>query len=119
VVHQQLGVDPDLGHGLVSVVPQLPAGQTHIAGSDIAVGNGHLDVRADRRGKTLTVTVDAAIGARLSTGVVLPAGTSVASATLDGHRVSTQVTPTTRGDALLTGPSAAGRHTLVVTLRQP
>ncbi|HEY0534726.1 MAG TPA: hypothetical protein VGD29_24330 [Actinoplanes sp.] len=117
VVHQQLGVDPDLGHGLVSVAPQLPAGQTHIAGSDIAVGNGHLDVRADQRGRTLTVTVNAAVTARLSTGVVLPAGTSAASATLDGHRVSTQVTHTTRGDALLTGPRAAGRHTLVVTLR--
>ncbi len=117
VVAQQLGVAPDLGHGLVSVVPQLPAGQTHIAGTDIAVGHGRLDVRADQRGKTLTVTVDASVRARLSTGVVLPAGSAVASATLDGHRIGTRVTSTDRGDTLLAGPTGAGRHTLVVVLR--
>jgi hypothetical protein len=117
VVHQQLGVDPDLGHGLVSVVPQLPAGQSRISGSDVAVGDGHLDVRVEKSGQTLTVTVNAAVRARLGIGVVLPAGSSVASATLDGRPVGTRVTHTTRGDALLAGLSAAGRHTLVVTLR--
>jgi hypothetical protein len=117
VVHQQLGVQPDLGHGLVTVVPQLPAGQTHIAGSDIAVGAGRLDVRADQRGRTLTVTVNAAVRARLATGVVLPAGATVASATLDGHRIGTATVSTTRGRELVTAPGPAGRHTLVVTLR--
>jgi hypothetical protein len=117
VVAQQLGVQPDLGHGRVSVVPQLPAGQTHIAGSDIAVGRGRLDVRADQRGTTLTVSVSSTARARLTTGVVLPAGASVASATLDGHRVPVHVTTTSRGTELVTGATGAGRHTLVVTLR--
>ena len=31
VVHQQLGVSPDLGHDRLSVVPQLPPGQTRVA----------------------------------------------------------------------------------------
>jgi hypothetical protein len=35
VVHQQLGVRPDLGFGRLEVVPQLPEGQSRIAGSDI------------------------------------------------------------------------------------
>jgi hypothetical protein len=117
VVHQQLGVQPDLGRGLVTVVPQLPAGQTRIAGSDIAVGNGRLDVRAEQRGRTLTVTVNAAVPARLATGVVLPVGATVASATLDGHRVGTSTVLTPRGTELVTRPGAGGRHTLVVRLR--
>jgi len=40
VIHQQLGVDPDLGHGRVSVIPQLPQGQHKVAGSNIRVGRG-------------------------------------------------------------------------------
>ena len=32
VVHQQLGVRPDLGHGRLEVVPQVPDGQPSVAG---------------------------------------------------------------------------------------
>ena len=32
VIHQQLGVRPSLGTGELEVVPQLPTGQTRIAG---------------------------------------------------------------------------------------
>jgi hypothetical protein len=117
VVHQQLGVRPDLGHGLVTVAPQLPPGRTHIAGSDIAVGDGRVDVRVDRRDRTLTVTVDAAVRARLATGGVLPAGATVASATLDGHRIGTSTVSTLRGTELVTPAGPAGRHTLVVRMR--
>ncbi len=46
VVHQQLGVDPDLGNGKVAVVPQLPAGQQKVAGSNIRLGRGSMDVTA-------------------------------------------------------------------------
>jgi hypothetical protein len=63
------------------------------------------------------VTVDASVRARLVTGVVLPAGSVVASATLDGDRIGTRVTSTTRGDTLTAGPTGAGRHTLVVVVR--
>ena len=34
VVHQQLGVRPDLGRGRLEVVPQVPDGQPRVAGSD-------------------------------------------------------------------------------------
>ncbi len=44
VVHQQLGVDPDLGHGKLSIVPQIPGGQQKVAGSNIRFGRGAVDV---------------------------------------------------------------------------
>jgi hypothetical protein len=117
VIHQQLGVAPDLGHGRLSVVPQVPAGQTQIAGSDIRLGSGHLDVTARHAGKVLSVRVDAAVHARLTIGVVLPAGARVASVKLDGRSAGAQRTSTARGRELTVRSRSAGRHLLVVTLR--
>jgi hypothetical protein len=99
------------------VVPQVPAGQQQIAGSDILVGTGHLDVKATRDGKVLSVTVAAAVSCQLSLGVVLPAGAKVASVTLDGRPAGARRTSTTRGDELVVQAHSAGRHALVVTLR--
>ena len=116
VVHQQLGVAPDLGNGALSVIPQVPAGQTRISGSDILVGGGHLDVTATHNGKVLSVTVDAAVSCQLSLGVVLPAGAKVASVTLDGRSTGAQRVHTARGDELVVKAPTTGKHTLVVTL---
>jgi hypothetical protein len=117
VVHQQLGVAPDLGNGRLSVVPQLPDGQTRIAGSDILLGSGRLNVTATHRGKVLSVRVNAAVNAALTLGVVLPDGATVASVTLDGRSTSAQRLGTARGSELVVKPRSAGQHTLVVTLR--
>ena len=40
VVHQQLGVRPDLGRGRLEVVPQLPPHQPWIGGANIRLGDG-------------------------------------------------------------------------------
>ena len=40
VVHQQLGVRPDLGRGVLEVVPQLPEGEDRIEGRQIRLGSG-------------------------------------------------------------------------------
>ncbi len=40
VVHQWLGVRPDLGAGRLSVVPQVPQGQHSVQGKDIRLGRG-------------------------------------------------------------------------------
>ena len=117
VVHQQLGVAPDLGHGRLSVVPQVPAGQTEITGSDIRLGSGHLDVAARHTGKALSVRVDAAVHATLSIGVVLPAGAEVASVQLDGRSAGAQRISTARGTELIVTSKSAGKHLLVVALR--
>ena len=117
VVHQQLGVSPDLGNGELSVVPQIPAGQSKIAGSNIRVGSGCVSVTATRTGKAYKVSVDAAVTAKLVMGVVLPDGANVASVTLDGKPSGAQRVHTARGLELLVKPHSSGKHTLVVTLR--
>jgi hypothetical protein len=117
VVHQQLGVDPDLGHGRVSVVPQIPGGQQKVAGSNIRLGRGSIDVTASLVNKELRtdVTIDG-IGATFTIGAVLPVGAQVGKVSLDGHDAQYKVVKTSRGtevQALTQHPTS----TLKVTLR--
>jgi len=74
VVHQQLGVRPDLGRGRLEVVPQ-PPGTAPVAGTDIRLGaDGSVDVGARRAGSTSTTTVTAHAPVRLRTGARRTAG---------------------------------------------
>jgi hypothetical protein len=89
VVHQQLGVDPYLNYGALRVVPQVPAGQPSVQGSNIRLGAGAADVFASRSGNRYTTEV-ALHGLRLhrlTLGAVLPSGAHVAAVYLDGRRV--------------------------------
>jgi hypothetical protein len=117
VVHQQLGVDPDLGHGRLSVVPQVPPGQRRIAGSDIRLGGGAVDVTATVSDKAVRVEVTQRLSAALSLGAVLPTGATVAAVMLDGHPVAFHVVSTARGTEVVVDAGAGGHHTLVVSLR--
>jgi hypothetical protein len=116
VVHQQLGVDPDLGNGRVAVIPQLPAGQQKVAGSNIQLGHGAIDVAASLTGKELRtdVTVDD-VDATFTIGAVLPSGATVQSVSLNGHSTPYKLVTTTRGvevQVAAEGPSSA----LLITL---
>ena len=64
VVHQQLGVRPDLGHGRLEIVPQVPAGQPRVQGENIRLGGGSADVLATHAGRRYTTTVEASSGPR-------------------------------------------------------
>jgi hypothetical protein len=116
VVHQQLGVRPEIGRGELEVVPQLPSASP-IAGEDIRLGGGELElVRASRDGQRYRTTVDTGTAGveRLQIGHTLPRGAQVAGVTLDGEPVGWQERTTNRGleVTVRTGP---GEHTLVVT----
>jgi hypothetical protein len=116
VVHQQLGVRPDVGRGGLSVVPQVPEAGSPIAGENIRLGSGALTlVQASRGGGTYTTTVDAgeAPVTRLVIGHVLPRTTQGVVATLDGERVAVQRRVTNRGMEI-TVRTSPGEHTLVV-----
>jgi hypothetical protein len=116
VVHQQLGVRPDLGRGRLTVVPQLPS-NAPIAGADIRLGDGRLDlVRASRSGDRYTTTVDArhVPARRVWIGHTLPHGTSVDRVTLDGRRVDFAERETNRG-VEVTVRADADRHEVVVS----
>jgi hypothetical protein len=117
VVHQQLGVDPDLGAGRLAVVPQIPPGGSRVAGYDIRLGRGAVDVVAGRTGGTLRTEVTARLRVHLTMGVVLPPQTRVGTVRLDGHPVTYRITTTARGTEVLAETRGDGRHILTVTLR--
>ncbi|HEY0450883.1 hypothetical protein [Actinophytocola sp.] len=116
VVHQQLGVSPDLGNGKLSVIPQLPDGQPRIAGSDIQLARGSVDVAATRDGDTLLTEVHLHdVRADLTVGAVLPAGKQVSKVTYNGRQVHYDVVQTTRGTEVRASVPKDG--TLEITLR--
>jgi hypothetical protein len=119
VIAQQLGVTPALGHGRLAVVPQLPDGQNSIAGSDIRLGGGSLDVSASRAAGVLSTTVAATglASVAFTLGAVLPDGASVASVLLDGAPAPFVLVQTTRGTEVRVAAGAAtGTHTLTIEL---
>ncbi|MFF0264753.1 glycogen debranching protein [Kribbella sp. NPDC004536] len=116
VVHQQLGVDPDLGHGRISVVPQLPAGQPKVAGSNIRVGGGAVDVSARLAGKALSTDVTMkGVDAALTVGAVLPSGATVKSVTVNGHAAQYKLVETSRGTQVQV-PGTGSRTELRIVL---
>ena len=118
VVHQQLGVRPDLGRGDLTVVPQLPS-SSPIAGSNIRLGDGEVKlVQASRSGKAYSTTVDTESAEldSVTLGHTLPRDARVAEVTLDGKKVGWQQRTTNRGLEVTT-KAGTGRHTVVVTTR--
>ena len=97
VVHQQLGVAPQLGHGLLEVLPTVPPGQSTVSGNNIRVGTGPIDVTASHAGNTWTTTVKSALACTLHVGATLPAGSTIQSVTLNGVRAAFTVRDTNAG----------------------
>jgi hypothetical protein len=117
VVHQQLGVRPDMGRRRLELMPQVPQGQSRIGGQNIRIGGGAVDVSASRTGKVYrTTTRVRASLARLLLGHTLPRGARVKKVRLDGHRVAYTTRLTNRGLEVAVR-STAGRHELVVISR--
>jgi hypothetical protein len=117
VVHQWLGVAPDLGQHLLRVVPQIPPGQPSVAGRNIRLGQGSVDVSASQTAGTYRseVTVHGWSATRLLIGYTLPRGTQPAVVTLDGHPVTGYRTlDTNRGTEVFVATSST-HHVLTVT----
>ncbi len=118
VVHQWLGVRPDLGVGGLEVTPQVPGGQPSVQGTNIKLGGGAIDVRATHAGHTYTtdLRVGSDVGAdSIRIGQTLPARAQVAGVTLDGKALSRYRASTTNRGLEVTVQTRAGEHTLVVT----
>ncbi|MDQ3578139.1 MAG: glycogen debranching protein [Actinomycetota bacterium] len=98
VVHQQLGVSPDLGRARLSVVPQVPPGQPRITGRDIQVGAGAVDVTAEVTGRTYRSQVRLhGSPPELTIGAVLPADATVARVSVNGKATEYAAVRTARG----------------------
>jgi hypothetical protein len=117
VVHQQLGVRPDLGRRRLEVMPQVPEGQPSVSGADIRLGRGSADVHASHDGTRYTTVTDTG-DVRLRTlqvGHTLPHGAEVDSVVLDGRAVEWEERETNRGLEVRVAADPRKRHTLVVT----
>jgi hypothetical protein len=117
VVHQQLGVRPDLGHGRVAFVPQVPNGQTSVQGQDIRLGHGSAAVLASHVGtqyRTEISTQD--VAKRVAIGHTLPRDTGAITVELDGLPVAEFRARLTNRGLEVTVPTGAGHHTLVITV---
>jgi hypothetical protein len=118
VVHQQLGVRPDLGRRRLEVTPQVPQGQSRVAGANIRLAQGAADVSASRTRKTYRTAVRVRVPlARFVIGHTLPRGARVKSVRLDHRRAAYRTRLTNRGLEVLVRAPASGRHELVVKTR--
>jgi hypothetical protein len=118
VVHQQLGVRPDMGRRRLEVTPQVPQGQSRIRGSNIRLAGGAVDVTASQSGRSYrtAVRIRVALG-RFVIGHTLPRGARVKRVRLDGRRVHHTTRLTNRGLEVLVRAPATGRHELLVRSR--
>jgi hypothetical protein len=118
VVHQWLGVRPDLGWGRVEFVPQVPQGQTSVQGSDIRLGGGSADVLATHDGDSYRTEIRSGegVGAReVVIGHTLPHGVQPATVELDGRTLRDYTVRETNRGTEVTVATTAGHHTLTVT----
>ena len=117
VIHQWLGVSPDLGRNRVSVVSQLPDGETKASVNTVKLGLIAIDVAAERQGSTYTTTVTRHGRVDLRIGAVLPDGATVTSATLNGSPVKPKLVQTTRGlEAVISAQPEQRTATLVINI---
>ncbi|WP_432479727.1 hypothetical protein [Nocardioides sp. GXQ0305] len=87
-----------------------------MAGSNIVLGDGSVDVSAERTASTLTTTVTRDLSAELTIGHVLPEGAEVSAVTLDGEPATYDVRDTARGQEVVVDAGAgSGTRVLVVS----
>jgi hypothetical protein len=108
VVHQELGVDPQLGNGLLEVLPSVPPGQDSVRGTAIAVGTGSVDVAASHHGRTWTTTVTGRLACTLHVGATLPATATVSAVTLNGAPAPYAIRDANQGRQVLVSTSCRG-----------
>jgi hypothetical protein len=118
VVHQWLGVSPDLGRDRVSVVPQVPASERTISGRNIRLGGSSIDVEASHQGRGYATIVTRRAPVRMTIGAVLPADAEIAVIALDGEPVRANVVQTARGlEVRVAVPAGTGESRLGIRIR--
>ena len=116
IIHQWLGVSPDVGRDRVTVIPQLPARQPRASVDSVKLGALTIDVTAAQQGSTYTTTVTRHGRIDLRIGTVLPDGASVASATLNGSPVKPKLVQTARGLEATVSAQPGRTATLVISI---
>jgi glycogen debranching enzyme len=115
VIHQFLGIDPNVPAGSLSVVPDIPDSWPRLSVQNLKVGGGTMSASASRSGKQYTTEVSAPAGWKMTIGQTLPAGSTVKSVTLDGKSTTYNVVDTTRGREVRVETTTDQDHILLVT----
>jgi hypothetical protein len=119
VVHQQLGVRPDMGRGELEVVPQVPPDSPSLSGDNIQLGDDSISVSAEAGENSYTTVVnpDVTLG-ELRIGHTVPRRAEISSVTLNGAPVEEgdyEVRHTNRGkEVVVRVPTPTGEQRLVV-----
>jgi hypothetical protein len=117
VIHQQLGIRPFLNRSELEVVPQVPAGQPSVEGSNVRLGNGSVGVFASDTGGTYTTKVDARRTPvrELLVGHTLPRDARPVRVLLDGRPLRRyEAALTNRGLEVTVRARAGASHTLAI-----
>jgi hypothetical protein len=115
VVHQQLGVGPQLGDGLLEVLPEVPPGQSSVSARNIRAGTGSVDVSATHNGSSWATTVTARLACTLHAGATLPSGAQISQVTLNGSPAAYTVRDTNAGRQVFVS-TPCGRRTWKVEI---
>jgi hypothetical protein len=117
VVHQQLGVRPDMGRRALEVTPQVPPQSPQgLSGKNIRLGSGSVDVSALATNGIYRTTVTPNVTLqKLTVGHTVPRDAEVVSVTLNGNAVPYEVRNTNRGQEVLVEAATSGEQRLVVT----
>ena len=122
VVHQQLGVRPTSTTACCRSCRRCRAGQPSVAGSNIRLGRGSVDVLASHSDAGYTTKVDATQTPvrELVIGHTLPRGPRPATVLLDGRRVKHyDARETNRGLEVTVAARPGAQHTLTITTASP
>jgi hypothetical protein len=116
VVHQWLGIRPELGRSELAIVPQVPSGQSSATGRNILLGNGSADVAASHSDSRYTTEIDVQVGGikTVVIGHTLPREATIDSVSLDGVPIADFVTRETNRGIEVTVPTDQGRHVLEI-----
>ena len=99
-------------------MPQVPRGQSRVAGRNIRLADGSVNAAASRAGRTYRTTARIRVTlSRFVIGHTLPRGSRVKRVWLDGRRAGYRTRLTNRGLEVLVRAPASGRHELVVQAR--
>jgi hypothetical protein len=115
VIHNFLGISPDVPARSLSVVPDIPDSWPGLSVQNLKVGSGTMTASASRSGKRYTTEVSAPAGWKLTIGHTLPTGATVKNVTLDGKAATYTIVDTTRGREVRVETTTDQHHTLVVT----
>lgn len=117
VVHNFLGLRPDMPARRLTVIPQVPPSWPGLSARNMRVGRGAIDVKAERAGQCYTTTVTASPDWRLTLGHTLPPGSQIETVTLDGAPLAYAVVDTARGREVRVETTTGQPRTLVITVK--